>query len=1046
MNSIIKFSLKNKLAIWLLTIIVIAAGIYSGLNMKLETLPSISTPVISISTVYPGAAPDEVANKISEPIEKRVSNLSGVDIVSSSSMANASSIQIEYNYDKDMDKAVDEVKEAISGLELPEGAQEAKVSRIDFNAFPVIALSATNAGADLTELTKQVEEDLVPKLEGIDGVSEVTASGQQVQQGSLVFKKEKLAQYGLDEQTVKQMIQGSNVSVPLGLFNFKDKEKTIAVDGNIGTLKDLKNIEIPVSPKSAGTQGMQQSPQGMAGQAAPGQQQPSVASQPQTKLAKVKLSDIADIKITGQAETISKTNGHDSIGIQVTKSPDANTVNVVNDVKAELKKFEKDTPGSKIHTTFDQGKPIEQSVKTMLNKAIVGGIFAVLIILIFLRNIRTTLISVISIPLSLLIAVLVLKQFDITLNIMTLGAMTVAIGRVVDDSIVVIENIFRRMTLKDEELRGGELIRSATKEMFIPIFSSTIVTIAVFLPLALVKGPVGELFLPFALTIVFALLASLLVAITIVPSMAHSLFKNGIKGKSHESKPSKLSNSYRKVLNWSLNHKLITFIIAILLLAGSLLLVPKIGVSFIPSDEEKTMIVTYKPSPGEKKTDVEKAAAKAEKFFMDKKQVTSVQYTIGGENPMMPGSGNSAMLYVSYKNNTENFEAEKDKSLKHLTGLSTAGTWKSQDFSGTGSNNELTLHVYGKDLDQIEPIVKKVTKMLNDNRSLKDTDTTLSASYQQYTLVADQSKLSDLGLTASQVAMALSATGEKETLTTIKKDGKDVNIYIEKQNKQFQDKKDLADKTITSPLGMEVPLKEVVKIKEGKSPDTVTRRDGKRYADVTAKIKGKDVSKVTKEVQDKIDKLDLPAGASISLGGVSEQIGDSFSQLGLAMLAAIAIVYLILVITFHGGLAPIAILFSLPFTIIGGLAGLFLAGETISVSALIGALMLIGIVVTNAIVLIDRVIKKEEEGLNKRDALLEAGATRIRPILMTAIATVGALIPLAIGSEGGGLISRGLGVTVIGGLISSTLLTLVIVPVVYEFITSFGEKKKRNKA
>lgn len=1037
MNSIIKFSLKNKLAIWLLTIIIVIAGLYSGLNMKQETLPNISTPVINISTVYPGASPDELSEKVTNPIEQKITNLSGVEIVHTSSMANVSSIQIEYNYDTDMKEAVNEVKEAVSTIALPEGAQDPSISRMSLNAFPVIALSAVSDETDLKQLTQDVEKTLAPKLEGIDGVASVTLSGQQIEEGKLKFKPEKLAQYGLDEETVKGIVQGSNVSASLGIFTFADTEKTIAVEGNISTLKDLKNIEIPVTnsaPNKVPNMNTAQNPASPQGT--------PVTPQP----TKVKLSDVADIKIVGKAESISQTNGKDSIGLQVTKSPDANTVTVVNEVKDIVKDFEQQVDGAKVFTTMDQGEPIEKSVSTMLNKALFGGLFAVIIILLFLRNIKTTLISIISIPMSLLIAILLLKGMDITLNIMTLGAMTVAIGRIVDDSIVVIENIYRRMALKEETLKGAELIRSATKEMFIPILSSTVVTVAVYLPLATVGGPVGELFTPFALTMVFALLASLLVAITIVPSMADSLFKKGLKRKkmeSHKEKPSKLSNGYKKVLNWSLNHKFITFTIAIALLVGSLFLVPKIGVSFIPSDQEKMMMITYTPAPGELKETIEKETTKVEKYFMDKKDVDTVQYTVGQNTMMgMGGSNNSALFYVIYKDDTENFDTEIEKVMSHLNTLNTAGTWKQQDMSGTGSSNELTLYVYGNNADEIKPVVDKIKNIMNKQEDLKDVETSLSETYEQYTLSVDQQKLSDLGLTAGQIAMALSNTGSEEELTTIKNDGKEVKVYIEKETDTYDTKKDLENKTITTPLGLEVPLKDLVKIEDDESSDTISTRDGKIYADVTATIKVDDVSKVTADVTKEVENIELPASVTIDFGGVSEQIKDSFTKLGLAMLAAIAIVYFVLVITFHGGLAPIAILFSLPFTVIGALLGLYITGETISVSALMGVLMLIGIVVTNAIVLIDRVIHKEEEGLSTREALLEAGVTRIRPILMTAFATVGALIPLAIGAEGSGLISKGLGVTVIGGLLSSTLLTLVIVPVVYEFIMKFKRKKK----
>ncbi|MED3910834.1 efflux RND transporter permease subunit [Peribacillus simplex] len=1040
MNSIIKFSLKNKLAIWLLTIIIVAAGLYSGLNMKQETIPSISTPLISISTVYPGAAPEEVADKLTDQIEQKVTNLPGVELVSSSSMANVSSIQLQYDYDTDMDDAVKEVKEALEKLELPEGVDDPSVSKLELNAFPVVALSVTDKGSDLPALTKNVEDVLVPKLEGIDGVTSVSISGQQVNEGSLVFDQEKMAQYGLDEDTVKKVIQAANVNMPLGIYNFDDKEKTIVVDGNISTLKDLNNIKIPLTGGSQTGTPTQTVPE-------TNQLSPEMETGP-AQLQNVKLSDIADVKITGKAESISRTNGSESIGIQVTRSPDADTVAIVDDVKEEVSNFKEEFKGVSVHTTLDQAQPIKDSVETMISKALFGCLFAVIVIMLFLRNFKTTLISVISIPLSLLAALLVLKQMDISLNVMTLGAMTVAIGRVVDDSIVVIENIYRRMALKGEQLKGGELIRSATKEMFIPILSSTIVTVAVYLPLASVTGPVGELFMPFALTMVFALVASLIIAITLVPAMADSLFKKGLSKKelkSHEEKPSKLSAFYRKALDWSLNHKLITFGTAIVLLAGSLFLIPSIGVSFMPADEEKTIIVTYTPAPGELKEDIEKQTEKVEKYFMDKDDVKTVQYTLGESmmGGMMGGSSNSALFYVLYDEDTENFGDKKETVIKDLTELDSPGTWKQQEFTSTASN-ETTLFVYGNTQKDIEPVIDDIQNIMKKNKDLKDVDTSLSDAYEQYTLVADQEKLSDLGLTAAQIGMSIANTNKDDAITTIKKDGEEVKVYVETEETAFEDKKDLENTKISSPMGMEIPLKELVKIEEGKASDTISRRDGKIYADVSATIKSDDVAAVTAEVQKEVDKLDLPASVSIDYGGVTEDIQESFTQLGIAMLAAVAIVYFVLVVTFHGGLAPIAILFSLPFTVIGALAGLFVAGETISVSAMMGVLMLIGIVVTNAIVLVDRVIKNEESGLSTREALLEAGSTRLRPILMTALATIGALIPLAIGAEGSGLISQGLGITVIGGLVSSTLLTLVIVPVVYEVIMKIGKKKKKT--
>ncbi|MBD8498072.1 efflux RND transporter permease subunit [Paenibacillus arenosi] len=1066
MNSIINFSLKNKFALWLITIIVVVSGLYSGTQMKMETLPDITTPVVTVTTVYPGAAPQEVADEVTKPIEQRIQNLPGVDSVDSSSFQNASAITIMYDFDTDMEKAEAEVKSIMAELSLPEGVQSPKVSRMSFSAFPVITLSAANDKQSLAELTKQVEEEIVPKLEGVDGVASIQVSGQQVDEVQLTFKDDQMKKYGLQEDTVRGLLQASNLRFPLGLYQFGETEQSVVVDGKLTTLEELRNLEIPYNPAAmggAGAAGQQpatpgagmgampgaagQSAAGAGAQALPPSAQGQAAAN--MKLPTVKLSEVADIKLTGQAESVSRTNGQDAIGMQIVKAADANTVEVVNAVKAVVADFEAKYPDLTFISTSDQGKPIEDSVHTMLSKALFGAGFAMLIILLFLRNLRTTLISVVSIPLSLLIAVLLLHQMDITLNIMTLGAMTVAIGRVVDDSIVVVENIYRRMSLKQEKLKGFDLIREATKEMFMPILSSTIVTIAVFLPLGLVSGMVGEMFLPFGLTIVFALLASLVVAITIVPMMAHQMFKNGINDKHqhHEDNPGRLALAYKRTLQWSLNHKVVTSLIAVALLVGSLLLTPFVGVSFLPAEEQKMIIATFNPEAGQTLEDVKKTSTMAEEYFQASEYVDVVQYSVGSENPMSPGASNQALFFISYNPDTPNFTALKEQVITDLQAKTPKGEWGQMDFATGGfSGNDMKMYVFGDSMEKMKPVVTELEERMSKVEGLKDVESSLSDAYDEYTLTIDHKKLSQYGLTSAQVGMELSQQRERPVLTTVEKDGEELNVYLQVKEKKANSIDDLLNRELTTPLGTKVKVKDVVELNEGSTSDTITRKNGRLVLDVSGKITGTNVAEVSAAVQKEIDAMKLPVGVEISTGGVTADIEESFKQLGIAMLAAIAIVYLVLVITFGGGLAPFAILFSLPFTIIGAIVALFIAGETISVSALIGMLMLIGIVVTNAIVLIDRVIQKEEEGYSVREALLEAATTRLRPILMTAIATIGALIPLAIGMEGSGVISRGLGVTVIGGLTSSTLLTLLVVPIVYEAVSKISRKGSKKKA
>lgn len=458
MNGILRFVLRNKLAVWLLTFIFLGTGIYSTSKMNMETIPDISIPVITVTTVYPGATPKQVMEEISEPLEKVVANLEGVLNVYSNSYANLSNVQIEFEYGIDLVDAEREIKSAIEQIKLPDYAEEPNVARVTINAFPILAFSISSETEDIAELTRTVEEIVAPKFEGIDGVASVSISGQHVNKIELHFNEEKMASLGITEENVKQMIQSSNVRVPLGLFPFQNEEQSIVMDGKLTTIEGLKNIVIPITP-----------------------------SQIYPYLF-VTLGEIATIHFVGKVESVSRTNGREAITLQIVKAQDANTLEVVKEAKAIANELTSSVQGLIIDVTLDQGAPIEQSVRTMLNKAFIGAVVAIVVILFFLRDIKSTLISVISIPLSLLIAFMILYTLDITLNMMTLGAMTIAIGRVIDDSIVVVENIYRRLHLRNEPLYGRALISSATIEMFKPILSSTLVTIAVFLPLVFVGG------------------------------------------------------------------------------------------------------------------------------------------------------------------------------------------------------------------------------------------------------------------------------------------------------------------------------------------------------------------------------------------------------------------------------------------------------------------------------------------------------------------------------------------------------------------------------
>ncbi|MCC3358114.1 efflux RND transporter permease subunit [Bacillus sp. REN16] len=1023
MRGIANFVLKNKLAVWLLTIIITVSGIYSGTQMKTETIPDISIPFLMVMDVYPGATPEQVMEDVSMPIEKAVEGLEGVKSVYSNSYSNMANIQVEYNYGEDMDEAKRALQSALDAVSLPENAQEPMITAISMNMMPVVALSVSSTTEDIVDLTSTVEDVLLPKIEKLDGVGSASITGQHIEEVELTYNKDKMAELDLTEDTVKQMIQASDMAVSLGLFEFEEGEQAVSVDGKFMTAAELKEMVIPVTPSE------------------------------NNPVPFVELGDIATIKEVGRVQSVSRTNGKDAIAIQIVKEQQANTVDVVNEVKDLIKDEQDRVEGLVIDVSLDQGKPIEESVSTMVEKALFGGLIAVLIILLFLRNFKSTIISIVSIPVSIFMALLLLKWMDITLNLMTLGAVTVAIGRVIDDSIVVVENIYRRLHLKEEKLNGRALIREATIEMFKPILSSTLVTVAVFAPLIFVGGMVGELFMPFALTMTFALGASLLVAITIVPALSHTLFKKQLYVEKTEAKhkeAGKLANWYKGILNWSLNHKIIVSVLSILLLVGSLALTPLIGFSFMGSEEEKVMYLTYTPGTGELKDETLENVAAVEEELLKREDIDILQVSVTESGDpmaaMMGGGGDGALMYLIFDPDMKDFPEAREEVEEYVFNIGQSGEWKSQNFSSMSmSTSEVSYTLYGEDLDKLNDAVNMVEDVMKDADGLEDVSSSTEDAYVEYTFNVEQDDLLQYGLTTGQIVMMLNPNRSKDVLTTVEKDGNNLEVIV--QQEEVAEPKsidELLATQIPTAMGTTMPLSDLVTVTEGTTLNTLSRSKGEYYASVSGNILGDDISKVTSKVGKEVEKLDLPKGVTLDVAGVQADMVETFTQLGLAMLAAIAIVYFILVVTFGEGVAPFAILFSLPFAIIGSFVGLLIAGETISVSVMMGLLMLIGIVVTNAIVLVDRIIHMERDGMTMREAVLEAGSTRLRPILMTAIATMGALVPLVLGAGGGGLISKGLGITVIGGLASSTLLTLLVVPIVYEILSKMFKKDRKN--
>ncbi|PTI13493.1 efflux RND transporter permease subunit [Staphylococcus warneri] len=1048
-KKLLQFSLGNKFAIFLMVLLVILGGVYASAKLKLELLPDVENPMISVQTTMPGATPQTTQDEISSKIDSQVRSMAYVKSVKTESIQNASIVTVEYNNDTDMDKAEEQLKKEIDKIKFKDGVSDPELTRNSMDAFPIIAYSLTDKDNDLKSVTKKLNQQLIPKLQTIDGVQNAQLNGQTNREVTLKFKQKELDSKGVTADDVENYLKTATRETPLGLFQFGDTDKSIVVDGQFTSVNAFKNLKIPATIAGQGQSSDSGSDDNQDSESLMPSEPSSASSSKQgssSSMPSFKLKDVADISVGDERTSISKTNGKDAVNLQITKAQDANTVQVAKDVQKKVDEFEKNNSEMKAIKTMDTAKPIEDSLYTMIEKAALGTIVAIVVILLFLRNIRTTAISIVSIPMSILIALVALKLSNVSLNILTLGALTVAIGRVIDDSIVVVENIYRRLSDRNEQLKGDSLIVSATTEVFKPILSSTLVTIIVFLPLAFVSGSVGEMFRPFALAITFSLLASLLVSITVVPALGSTLFRKGIQTKPEKQAQGVISSGYKKLLYWSLNHKWIVIIISIVLLVGSIGLgAAKLGTSYISSGDNKFMALTYTPKPGETEKSVLEHGEQVQKYLKTKNKVKTVQYSVGGPTPSDPtGSTNSMALMVDYDKDTPNFEEEPDKVLKHVDSFKHPGQWKNQDLGTGAGNDSIEVTVQGPSTDAIKGTVHKIESTMKDVKGINNVKSDLSETYQQYEVKVDQNKAADNGISASQLAMNLNENLPEKTVTTVKENGKKIDVKV-KQNKQTDwSQNKLENIKLKKPTGGTIKLSEIAKLEKSSTPSKLTQEDGDYSTTVSGKITNSDVGGTSQKVMSKVNKMDKPHGVKVNVGGATDDINSAMTQLAIAMLAAIIIVYLILVITFKGGLAPFTILFSLPFTIVGVVLSLVITGETISVPSLIGMLMLIGIVVTNAIVLIDRVINNEKSGMDMKSALIEAGGTRIRPILMTAIATIGALVPLLFEEDSSILISKGMAATVIGGLISSTILTLIVVPVIYEILFTLKDKIYRK--
>ncbi|SDS47222.1 efflux RND transporter permease subunit [Actinopolymorpha singaporensis] len=1092
MSRLARLSLAYRSLVALVSIAILGFGLVATGALKQELIPSLEIPGAYISTVYPGASPEIVEREVTKPIESAVAGVDGLDKTTSTSSDGFSLVQADFTYGTDIGRAVQNIQQSINRLsgQLPDDVQPT-VQAGSFNDLPVVLL-AVSSDQSQQDLARALDDRVVPELDKLTDVRQVMVTGERDRQVSVTVDDKKLADRGVSLQGVIGALQANGVNVPGGQFDSGDRSLSVSVGSPFTSVADLRNL--PVLPGAGtagagtgsgtgGSAGAGGAGQSSAGQAGGGSTSGSASGSPSGSASgsgtgsrtgsagspggagqaapaaptPVRLSDVATVEETlAPTSSITRTNGRPTLGIAVTKTAEGNTVAVSHAVQDRLDELRTSIGGdAKLTVVFDQAPFIEESIHGLTTEGAIGLLFAVLVILVFLLSLRSTLVTAVSIPFSLLVAMLGLYAGGYSLNILTLGALTVAIGRVVDDSIVVLENIKRHLGYGEDKLRA---ILDAVREVAGAVTASTVTTVGVFAPIAFVGGQVGELFRPFAVTVSIALAASLLVSLTIIPVLAYWFLRRPSVDPADEARVraeavakerrNPLQRAYIPVISWTTRHKVITLLVGVLVFAGTIGAAPLLKTNFLDDSGQNTVTVNQAMPVSSSLAATDTAAKKVEKVIAGLDGVKSYQTTVGTAefgSFSTGGRTNQATFSLTTKDDIDQtvFRDRLRKDLDRLTGVGTLTVEGAQ--SGPPGSSNLEVEVSAPTTEALRTAAEQVEKAVRGVDGASDVTNNLSSERPTVQVEVDRAKAAAAGLSEAQIGQAVRQAfeGQQAGTVTLDSEQSDVMVYAGSTPRDLASMRRLP---LPTPLGTTVRLDSVAKVSEVAKAAQLTRTDGRRTATISATPNTSNVGKVSSDLDAALSKLKLTGGATYKLGGVSSEQSDAFGQLGVAMLAAIAIVFLVMVATFRSIVQPLILLVSVPFAATGALALLLATDTALGVPALIGMLMLVGIVVTNAIVLIDLINQYRDRGMSVREAVIEGGRRRLRPILMTALATICALVPMSLGLTGGGVfISQPLAIVVIGGLVSSTLLTLVLVPTLYTLVEEFKERRRRRR-
>lgn len=1032
------FSIKRPVTMLMIIAIVLVLGFISLTRLGIDLFPNFVYPGAVVITEYSGASPQEIESLVTQPLEETLSTISNVKNIQSFSSEGSSTVFVEFNWGTNMDMAALDMREKVDLIKpfLPEGVKSPMVVKFDPSMMPIMQI-ALYGGNDVVQLKNIADDVITNRLLRLEGVAQVNVLGGLEREIDIYVDPDKLAFYGLSMEQISKTLQIENMNLPGGTVSQGKKDYLIRTTAQFKDVSEIQNLPIAL-------------PRG----------------------GSIPLKDIAEVKDTHkQISTISRYNGKPSITLMIQKQSSYNTVQVSDRVKAEMENIKKMVPaGIDYVPVLDQSDFIKKAIGNVTSNAVSGAILAILVLYLFLRNVRSTIIIALSIPISI-IATFVLIYFNhLTLNMMSLGGLALGVGMLVDNSIVVLENIFRHRQEGEEAISAAI---SGTNEVSMAVTASTLTTVAVFLPIVFVQGITAQFFKELALTVTFSLLSSLVAALTVVPLFSSRLMHVSFEpeetvDKNHPKNRilaaiawpldvfmkfySRLEQSYGRLLRWALHHRKLVVIFSLALFILSIALIPLVGFEFMPQSDAGMINISVKLPDGTNLEETDRFVANLEEKLKSIPEIKGVLASIGSSTSFMESnnSKNTASIAINLLPLSERKRSAQDvaEEIRNITGKMPGAevkvnTVSSMDLGGGGLLKPISISIKGDDFDRLKQISDEVVAIVKAVPGTREVESSMESGKPELDIKIDRDKAALYGLSTAQIAQAVNSAVAGTTATKYKVGGDEIDVVIKVEENLIDDIEKVRNLLIPNPSGALITLGDVASVEKSIGPVTINRDDQTRVVTVTGDVMGRAAGTVNNEIQEKLQKLNLPEGYSFKMGGEQEQMMESFRDLSLAFILAVILVYMVMAAQFESLSQPFGIMFTVPLAIIGVVLALLMTGRHFSMPAFLGVIMLAGIVVNNAIVLVDFINQLRHKGLSREEAIVKAGPIRLRPILMTTLTTVLGLLPLALGLGEGGELRAPMATTVIGGLTFSTLLTLVVIPVVYTILEDIGSIWKR---